>query len=210
MSTLFSDIKFGIRMLAKRPGVTLIAVIILALGIGANTALFTIVHNVLLSPLRFADSERLMMVEPQWEDGSLNGSSSGPDYLDWRDRNTVFEGLAALSMGKINLTKAGDALTVKGFHVTANFFDVFKGRMTLGRGFREDEDLAGKREVVVLSHKLWQERYGSDPDILNRQGYIHVRTTYILQVYMDFFVQRTLNIPAIQYQRLQGLSFFWR
>lgn len=169
MSTLISDIKFGIRMLTKRPAVTATAVVILALGIGANTALFTIVHSVLLSPLRFADSERLMMVEPQWRDGSLNGSSSGPDYLDWRDRNTVFSELAALTAGKMNLTKAGDALTVKGFWVTANFFEVFIGKMTLGRGFRADEDQSGKRDVVVLSHKLWRERYGCDPNILNRR-----------------------------------------
>jgi len=169
VSTLFSDIKFGVRMPAKRPAVTATAVVILALGIGANTALFTIVQNVLLSPLSFADSERLMMVEPQWTSGDLNGSSSGPDYLDWRDRNTVFDGLTAFTMDKINLTKAGDAVTVKGFHVTANFFEVFNDTMTLGRGFREDEDQAGKREVVVLSHKLWRERYGSAPDILNRQ-----------------------------------------
>ncbi|MBN2595011.1 MAG: ABC transporter permease [Sedimentisphaerales bacterium] len=156
-------------MMARRPVVTVTAVVILALGIGANTALFTIIQKILLSPLQFSDSERLMMVEPQWKDGTRNGSSSGPDYLDWERRNTVFSGLTALSMGKVNLTKAGDALTVRGFHVTANFFDVFSNNMALGRGFREDEDQSGKRNVAVLSHKLWRRRYNCNPDILNRQ-----------------------------------------
>jgi putative ABC transport system permease protein len=169
MTTIINDIRFGIRMLAKRPVVTVTAVVILALGIGANTALFTIIQKVLLSPLQFSDSERLMMVEPQWKDGSLNGSSSGPDYLDWKQRNTVFSGLVGLTMGKINLTKAGDALTVKGFQVTADFFDVFDNNMALGRGFRQDEDQSGKRNVAVLSHKLWRQRYDCSPDILNRQ-----------------------------------------
>jgi len=123
---------------------------------------------VLLSPLGLPGSERLMMVEPQWKDGSLNGSSSGLDYLDWRQRNTCFEELAALSMDNINLTKAGDALTVKGFRVTPNFFAVMHDDMALGRGFLDHEDQAGQRQVVVLSHSLWRDRYGCDPNILNR------------------------------------------
>jgi putative ABC transport system permease protein len=172
VGTFISDIKFGIRMLAKRPAVSVTAIVILALGIGANTALFSVVNNALLSPLQSMDSERLMMVEPQWDDGSLNGSSSGRDYLDWKERNTVFEALTAFAMEKINLTKAGDALTVEGFEVTPNFFKVFNNPMTLGRGFREDEDLAGNSTVVVLGYTLWQERYAGDPNVLNRQIFV--------------------------------------
>ena len=169
MNALINDLKFALRQLRKRPGFTVVAVIILALGIGANTALFTIIHKVLLSPLAFPESERLMMLEPQWKDGSLNGSSSGPDYQDWRDRNTIFEGLAAFTLGNINLTKAGDALAVKGFQVTANFFDVFAKSIYLGRGFLEHEDQSGRRDVVILSHALWRARYGSDPNIIGSQ-----------------------------------------
>ncbi|MFC1762085.1 ABC transporter permease [Planctomycetota bacterium] len=169
MSTFIHDIKFGIRMLAKRPGVTAIAILILALGIGANTALFTVIHQVLLSPFPFDKSERLMMVEPQWKDGGLNGSSSGPDYLDWRDRNTVFEALSAFSMGQLNLTKAGDALAVKGFKATSNFYKVFNEEMSLGRGFRPEEDQDGNQDVTVLSYRLWRQRYGCDPNILGQR-----------------------------------------
>lgn len=169
MSTFLNDTKFAFRQLRKRPGFSVVAVVILALGIGANTALFTIIHKVLLSPLAFPDSERLMMVEPQWQDGSLNGSCSGPDYKDWRDRNTVFEGMSAFTMGNINLTKSGDALAVKGFQVTANFFDVFAESISLGRGFYEHEDQASHRDVVILSHLLWRERYASDPNIIGTQ-----------------------------------------
>ena len=168
MTTLLNDIKFGIRQLIKRPGFTVTAAFILALGIGANTALFSIVHSVLLSPFHFPGSERLMMVEPQWADGELNGSSSVPDYLDWRERNTVFEELAALTMGNMNLTKAGDAVTVKGFEVTPSFFKAVYDGMALGRGFEPDEDLPGKCHVVVLSYSLWRDRYGCDRGILNQ------------------------------------------
>ena len=101
MTTLITDLKYGLRQLIKRPGFTATAILILALGIGANTALFSIIHSVLLSPFHFPGSERVMMVEPQWEGGDLNGSSSVPDYLDWRDRNTVFEELSALTIGPI-------------------------------------------------------------------------------------------------------------
>jgi putative ABC transport system permease protein len=201
MNTLISDIKYGIRMLAKRPGFTAIAILILALGIGANTSLFSIIYNILLSPLRLPDSERLMMVEPQWRDGSLNGSSSGPDYLDWRDRNACFEGLTALSMGSMNLTKAGDALTVKGFRVTPNFFAVVNDDMALGRGFRENEDLAGNNEVVVLSYALWRDRYGCDPYIINQQIDIDKVPHTVVGVaaagmtFLDDFTQMYVPIP---------------
>ncbi len=168
MSTLINDLRYGYRMLAKRPEFAITAALILALGIGANTALFSIVHGVLLSPLGMADSDRLMMVEPQWQDGALNGSSSGPDYLDWKERSTVFEGLAAFSMGNINLTEAGNAMTVKGFEVTPDFFTATGDTMALGRGFREKEDLPGQDRVVVLSYALWRDRYGSEPDILHQ------------------------------------------
>jgi putative ABC transport system permease protein len=201
MSTLINDIKYGLRMLAKRPGFTATAALIFALGIGANTALFSIIHTILLSPLRLPESERLMMVEPQWRDGTLNGSSSGPDYLDWRDRNTCFEGLTALSMGNMNLTKAGDALTVKGFKVMPNFFAVVNDDMALGRGFRENEDLAGNNEVVVLSYALWRDRYGCDPNILNQQididkvPHIVVGVVAAGMTFLDDFTQMYVPIP---------------
>ncbi len=168
MTTLITDIKYGIRQLIKRPAFTMTAALILALGIGANTALFSIIHGVLLSPFKFPDSERLMMVEPRWENGDLNGSSSYPDYVDWQERNTVFEELSAFSMVNMNLTKAGDALTVKGFSVTPNFFKSVYDGMALGRGFEPGEDLPGRFRVAVLSYSLWRDRYGCDPDILNQ------------------------------------------
>jgi putative ABC transport system permease protein len=209
MNTFFNDIKYAFRQLRKKPGFTIVAVLILALGIGANTALFSIIYNILLSPLRLPDSERLMMIEPQWKDGSLNGSSSGPDYLDWRDRNTCFEGLTALSMGNMNLTKAGDALTVKGFEVTPNFFEVVNDDMALGRGFRENEDLTGNDEVVVLSYALWRDRYGCDPNILNQQVDIDKVPHTVIGVaaagmtFLDDFTQMYVPIPrqSLTYNR---------
>ena len=205
MTTLTNDIKYGIRQLIKRPGFTATAILILALAIGANTALFSIIHGILLSPLSFPDSERLMMVEPQLKNGDLNGSSSAPDYLDWKERNTVFEELTAFSMLNVNLTKTGDALTVKGFQVTPNFFDATSDQMVLGRDFRPEEDQSGKHHVVVLSYSLWRDRYGADRDILNQSIDIDKVPHTVVGVaspsmnFFDGFTQIFIPLPREDY-----------
>ena len=167
MKTLWQDIRYGVRMLTKRPGFTVTAALVLALGIGANTALFSVVHSVLLSPLPFKDAEQLVLVQTLWRSSGGRGSVSGPDYIDWAERNSVMEGLSAFDICRLNLTGAGEPLALQGFRSTTNFFDVLRpNNMALGRSFRPDESQAGNHYVTVLSHNLWRDRFDSDPNII--------------------------------------------
>jgi putative ABC transport system permease protein len=168
MKTVWQDIRYGVRMLTKRPGFTVTAALVLARGIGANTALFSVVHSVLLSPLPFRDAERLVLVQTLWKSSGGTSTASGPDYIDWAERNQVMDGLCAFTDCRLNLTGSGEPLALKGFRATANFFDVLKPEMALGRGFRPDESQGGNFYVTVLSHNLWRDRFDSDPSIVGK------------------------------------------
>jgi putative ABC transport system permease protein len=169
MKTLWQDVRYGVRMLTKRPGFTVTAALVLALGIGANTALFSVVHSVLLSPLPFKDAERIVLVQTLWRSSGGRGSVSGPDYIDWDERNRVMEGLSAFDICRLSLTGAGEPLALQGFRTTDNFFDVLQpNKMALGRSFRPDESQSGNHYVTVLSHNLWRDRFDSDPDIVGK------------------------------------------
>jgi len=169
MTFLFQDIRFGIRMLLKNPSVTLFAVLALAIGIGANTALFSLIYNVLLSPLPFSQPDKLVWVQTVWRGGG-QGSNSGPDYLDWVEQNTVFQSLCAMQMGiKMNLTGMEEPKALKGVRATTNLFETIGGAPFLGRGFLPEEAEIGKERVVVLGHRLWQNLFNSDPNIVGKQ-----------------------------------------
>ena len=168
MKTLWQDIRYGVRMLTKRPGFTVTAALVLALGIGANTALFSVVHSVLLSPLPFKNAERLVLAQTLWRSSGGKGSCSGPDYIDWAERNRVMEGLCAFDVCRLSLTGAGEPLALQGFRTSADFFDVLKAEVALGRGFRPDESHTGNHYVTVLSHNLWRDRFDSDPNIVGK------------------------------------------
>ena len=167
MTTLINDIKYAFRMLAKRPGFTFIAALVLALGIGANTALFSVIHGVLLSPGLFDEPERMMLVQTEYQ-GKHLWVLTGPDYLDFVERNTVFEGLSILRQTPLSLTGVGEPVALKGLNVTTNYFDVFGTSMLYGRAFHPREGEAGNDQVAVLSHGLWRDRFESDPAIVNR------------------------------------------
>ena len=168
MTILISDIKYGVRMLAKRPGFTFTVALVLALGIGANTALFSVIHSVLLSPLPSRGARSLMFLGPQWGNELRSSTSSGPDYLDWSDRNTVFESMCAIEYCRLNLTGAGEPLALKGFRTTSSFFATIQPRMALGQGFRPDASRRGNPYVTVLTHGLWRDRFECDPEIVGR------------------------------------------
>ncbi len=169
LATVFQDIRFGLRMLLKNPSVTFFAMLALAVGIGANTALFSLIYNVLLSPLPFPDPEKMMWVQTTWRTGG-QGSSSGPDYLDWVEQNTVFEELCAMRMGiKLNLTGMGEPKALKGIQTTTNFYKTVGDKPILGRPFLPEEEEAGKERVVILSHRIWQNLFDSDPNIVGKQ-----------------------------------------
>jgi len=168
METLLQDIRYGLRMLLKSPGFTAMAVITLALGIGGNTAMFSIVHSVLLKPLPFPNSERLISVnETDSRRPGLPDTFSYPDFFDYRAQNRTFEGMATYRDASFNLTGVGQPQHLDGQVVSSDFFSVLGVKPALGRGFRREEEQAG-RWVVVVSHQLWQSKFGSDPNIVGR------------------------------------------
>jgi putative ABC transport system permease protein len=170
METLFKDIRYAARGLFKRPGFTAVALITLALGIGANTAIFSVINAVLLRPLQFKDPEQLAIV---WEDASFAGfprnTPAPANYFDWKNQNQSFSDMAACAEVSFNLTGDGEPERVTAYSITANFFPLFGVQPALGRGLLPEEDRPGANKVVVLSHSLWQSRYGGDRQILNRE-----------------------------------------
>ena len=169
MHTLWQDLRYGLRMLWKKPGFTVVAVVALALGIGANTAIFSVVNAVLLRPLPFADPDRLVIV---WMDNRVMGMKedihSYPNYVDYRDQNRVFESLAAWRGASLNLTGTGEPERITGAAATASFFEVMRAAPAVGRAFTAEEGEAGRDSVVVLSYGLWQRRFGADPHVIGQ------------------------------------------
>src|SRR4051812_4683474 len=170
MDGLYQDFRYGLRIMFRKPAFTMIAVITLALGIGANTAIFSIVNAVLLRSLPYPDANRLVMLWSTMQgQGISNSESSLPDYREWRDQNHVFEGLGGFYYGDFNLAGANkEPERVQGARVTANLFQVLGINPALGRGFLPEEEQFGRHHVVLLSYELWQRRYGSDPGIVGR------------------------------------------
>jgi predicted permease len=170
METLIKDIRYGVRGLLKRPGFTVIALITLALGIGANTAIFSVVNAVLLRPLPFQKPEELVIV---WEDlafaGFPHNTPAPANYVDWKTQNQSFVDMAASHETSFNLTGDGEPERVSTYAVTANFFPLLGVQPLLGRSFTPEEDRPGGSKAVVLSYGLWQSRYGGDRNILSRE-----------------------------------------
>jgi len=168
MRTFWKDLRYGARMLLKNPGFTSIAVITLALGIGANASIFSVVNTVLLRPLPFKEPERLIMIRetkiPQFPEFSV----SPGNFLDWKRRNTVFERLVAINTPSFNLIGTGDPEQISGMRVTEGFFAMLGAKPELGRDFLTEEDQPGRNNVVILSHGLWQRRFGGDPKIIDQ------------------------------------------
>jgi putative ABC transport system permease protein len=166
---LWQDLRYGLRMLLKNPGFTIVAVIALALGIGANSAIFSVVNTVLLSPLPYKEPERLVMV---WEDRSARGfprdTPAAANYIDWRDQNQVFESMAAIANESFNLTGVGEPERIEGRRVSASLFPLLGVEPQLGRAFLPEEDKPGGGRVVLMSHGLWQRRFGSDMNITGK------------------------------------------
>ncbi len=181
METLLQDLRHGARMLMKNPGFTAVAVVTLALGIGANTAIFSVVNAVVLRPLPYEESERLVFVTERSQ--QMDGLSvSWPNYSDWRERNRVFEHIGVYNRSDYNLTENGEPERLQAGQVTADLFDVLRVKAALGRVFTADEDKPGAEPVVVLSYGLWQRRFGGDPGIINRTIRLNDRSYTVIGV----------------------------
>jgi putative ABC transport system permease protein len=167
---MIQDLRYGVRMLLKHPGFTTIAVITLALGIGANTAIFSVVNAVLLRPLPYQEPERLIRL---WESNPGRGwpefSASALNFEDWRKQQTVCEQLAAYEFATFNLTGGGEPERAAALGVTANLFPTLGTPPALGRNFLPEEEQAGRHRVAILSDGLWRRRFGADPQLIGRQ-----------------------------------------
>ena len=169
MQTLWQDMRYGARMMVKNPGFTLIAVVTLALGVGANSVIFSVVNALLLRPLPVEKPEQLAAVYTSDFSSTQYGASSYPDYVDFRDRNQVFSGTVAYMPTAFSLNVDGTNERAFGEVVSGNYFSTLGVKPALGRGFLPEEDRTpGERAVVVIGHKLWQNRFGGDPAVVGR------------------------------------------
>jgi predicted permease len=171
VEALWQDLRFGVRVLSKSPGFTAVNILTLALGIGANTAIFTVVNGVLLRPMPFAEADRLALVSlaPRGGPFEWQPGISDRDYLAFRKQDKAFESVASFTTGTTaNLTGAGDPAQIPVAYVTSEFFSTLRTSPEIGRGFVERDGKPGGDDVVVLSHEVWKERFGSDARILRR------------------------------------------
>ena len=187
------DVRFGLRMLRKSPGFTAVAVLTLALGIGANTAVFSVVDAALLRPLHFGDSSSLVIVwENDLADGLLRFPASAPDLFDWKEQNHCFSGMAAFAEQPMNLTGTDQPEQVNVEQVSPSFFSVLGVDPILGRGFSKGEDQSGKSNVAVLSYGLWKSQLGGDLNIIGKAIQLNGRSVRVVGVTgpdFDFYVR---------------------
>ncbi|MGB6482610.1 MAG: ABC transporter permease [Candidatus Acidiferrales bacterium] len=171
MGTLLQDLRYALRVLAKAPGFAVIAILTLALGIGANTAIFSVINATLLKPLPYAGADRLVLVWQTYGDGPDNiNIVSAPNILDIEKQSGVFESLAIFdSAGRgYNLSEGSEPERVSGVRVTAKFFDVLGAKPLLGRTVLPEEETAGKDHEVILSYRLWKRRFAGDPALVGK------------------------------------------
>jgi putative ABC transport system permease protein len=203
--TLIQDLRYGVRTLMKSPGFAFVAVLTLALGIGANTAIFSVVNGVLLRALPYYEPERLVMV---WADRPILQAQIGitdfpvtvADFVDWRNQNHVFEQMAALQAERMNLTGGSEPESLFGLRASASLFPLLDARFVAGGAFLPEEDRAGADRVVVISHGLWQRRYGADTNIIGQK----------ITLDNDAYTVIGVTAPDFQFPRRGELPVYYR
>ena len=178
LEAFLHDIRFGARLLLKSRGFTLVAVAALALGIGANTAMFSVLNTVILRPLPFPEPERLVVLQEVWKDHG-SWAVSPPDFLDWRQQSRSFDGIFASNGGSWALSGGGEPRHVEGLQVTPDFLKVLGVQPMLGRGFVEEEGQRGHDHVALLSHRLWQQNFSADTSIVGKTVHLD-REEYVI------------------------------
>lgn len=199
METLLNDIRYSIRSLFKRPGFTAVAVITLALGIGANSAIFSVVNAVLLRPLPFPESEQIAVLEGiNPSKGITQSNMSIPDFIDWQKQNQAFAQLAGFVTGGSLLSSGEETDRVRGTAVTADFFPLFRTNAFRGRTLGADDSQKGREPVVLLSYSLWQRRFGADPNVIGSKVMLGGKSTTVVGVMPEGFeypAQSELWVP---------------
>ena len=213
------DVRYGLRVLAKNPGFTAIAILTLTLGIGANTALFSVVNGVLLNPLPYPHPERLTILRES-KPNFAQGAVSYPNFLDWRKDNTTFSAMAALRFNSAILTGLGDAAQIDTLYVTSDFFPALGVNPILGRSFAPGEDRIGAAPVVMISAGFWKRKFASDPGVLGKTLALDGRDFTIVGVVPASFnllstiSPRDVYLPIVQWtnpllmNRGAGLGIF--
>src|ERR1700690_3031844 len=170
MPTFIRDLNYSLRTLRKMPGFTIVALLVLALGIGANTAIFSVVNSVVLRPLPYPGSDRLALIwETDLKDGIQREGPSGPNFLDWKEQSQSFEEMAFLEVGTGTLTGDGEPEQGTGMRVTTNFLSMLGARPVFGRRFNAAEGEGQARyPVAVLTNGFWKPRFGSGPNVIGR------------------------------------------
>ena len=188
MDSFVSDIRYAVRSLIKRPGFTAIAILTLAIGIGANSTIFSAVNALLLKPLPFPELDRVVAI---WDKDPIRGYEHNEvafaNYVDLRDQNQSFEKLALYSWWSANLTGVDPPERLQGFLVTGNFFDVIGTKPIMGRTFLAHENQPGSDNVAVITHSLWQRRFGGDPNIINKTLSLSGYTLTVIGVMPEHF-----------------------
>lgn len=175
------DLKFALRSLGKNPGFTVLALVVMALGIGANTAVFSVVNAVLLKPLAYQDPDRIVTLFSLWKEGS-HGQVSAPDFHDWHDQSTSFTAMAYYDAGSTAVTVGSAAEYAQAAEVTPEFFRVFEVQPVVGRLFTPDEGKLGSSGAVVMSHSYWQRHFGTNPSALGATIRIFGKTLNVVGV----------------------------
>jgi putative ABC transport system permease protein len=190
VETLWQDLRFGARTLRRNPGFTAIAVLTLALGIGANAAIFSVVNAVLLQPLPWSEPDQAVMIWSRWTAFDKTWVAEG-EVVDYRRRSRTLQGVAAWSDGQVNITGDGEPVRVPSGQVTANTFSTFGVEAAIGRTFTAQEDVPNGPDLVVLGHGVWSRRYGSDPSIVGRSILINGRPFQVVGIMPRDFVLPT-------------------
>src|SRR5580704_2817477 len=183
MGTIGQDIRYGMRMLVKHRLTTLVCVVALALGIGANTAMFSVAEAFLLHPVPFENAGRLVAMVDTRPAQNIDMNSVAPaTYFEWREQAGSFEQMAAYHWDDLNLTGDREPEKIQAFAVSANFFDMLRVHPKLGRAFLPEEEQDGRDQEIILSYGLWERRYASDPNILGKKLRVADKTYEIVGV----------------------------
>src|SRR5438270_9079241 len=189
---MLQDLRYAVRVLAKSPGFSVIAILTLALGIGANTAIFSVVNGVLINPLPFHHPEQLVSIFQQIPNFS-NGSISYPNFVDWRRMNTTFSAMAAYRNEGYTLTGTGEPERLHGEMVSTGFFEILGVNPVMGRTFTPDEDRLGANPTVMITETLWKRKFGGRRDIVGQRLVLNDAGRTVLRVVPSSFHRRIQN-----------------